>query len=110
MTKKGIDSMVGTQFGLGGDLNLTVGPVGRGISGSTTPLLNADVVAFSRSQGAFAGISLRGLVVIPDDGWNRQYYGRSTSASEILLNPTSVRHWYSARLRAAVIQAQNEEP
>ncbi|MBA5865605.1 MAG: hypothetical protein GDA67_02785 [Nitrospira sp. CR1.3] len=110
MTKRGIESMVGAKIMLGGDINLTVGPVGRGVSGSTTPALNADVVAFSRSDGAFAGLSLRGLMILPDDGWNSLYHGRSTSASEILLNSTSVRHWYSARLRAAVAKAQNEEP
>lgn len=110
MTKKGIDSMVGSKFMLGGDLNLTVGPVGRGLAGGVTPTMNADVVAYARSEGAYGGISLRGLILSPNDDWNEVYFGRSVSASEILLSGSSVRHWYSARLRAAVTDAQTEEP
>ncbi|MDF0645944.1 MAG: lipid-binding SYLF domain-containing protein [Nitrospira sp.] len=110
MTKKGIDSMIGSKFMLGGDLNLTVGPVGRGLTGGVTPTLTADVVAYARSEGAYGGISLRGLILSPDDGWNELYFGRPMNASEILLNASSVRHWYSARLRAAVTSAQMEDP
>lgn len=110
MTRKGIDSMIGSKFMLGGDLNLTVGPVGRGLAGEMTPTLDADVVAYTRSEGAYGGISLRGLILSPDDGWNELYFGRPMNASEILLNASSVRHWYSARLRATVTNAQMEEP
>ncbi|BFU96295.1 MAG: conserved protein of unknown function [Nitrospira sp.] len=110
MTKKGIDSMIGSKFTLGGNLNLTVGPVGRGLTGGVTPTMTADVVAYVRSEGAYGGISLRGLILSPDDDWNELYFGRPMNASEILLNASSVRHWYSARLRAAVTSAQMEEP
>jgi len=110
MTKKGIDSMVGSKFMLGGNLNLTIGPVGRGLAGGVTPTINADVVAYARSEGAYGGISLRGLLLSPDDDRNELYFGRSIGASEILLSGSSIRHWYSARLRAAVTDAQTEDP
>ena len=85
MTQKGIDSMISTTVKLGGDASVAVGPIGRGMEGSTAPNLSADLLSFSRAKGLFGGVSLEGAVVAARDAWNTAYYGKPTKATDILV-------------------------
>lgn len=66
------------------DAGVAVGPVGAGVSGGTANL-SADIISFSRSKGLYGGVSLQGAVVGIRDDWNRAYYGKAVTPSDILV-------------------------
>jgi lipid-binding SYLF domain-containing protein len=85
MTQKGIDSLMSTTLKLGADASIAVGPIGRGVEGSTAPNLSADLLSFSKAKGLFAGISLEGAVVAARDALNTSYYKAPTKTIDILV-------------------------
>jgi SH3 domain-containing YSC84-like protein 1 len=85
MTQKGIDSLLSTTLKLGADASVAVGPIGRGVEGSTAPNLSADLLSFSKAKGLFAGISLEGAVVAARDSLNTSYYKTPTRTVDILV-------------------------
>ena len=80
MTEKGLNAMLSTSAKLGADMSVAAGPVGAGASAAT-----ADVLAFSRTKGVFAGVSVEGSVIKTRDGWNQEYYGKPVTAVDILI-------------------------
>lgn len=72
----------GGNFELGADLSVAAGPVGRHTAAGVLP--TAAVYTYSRSQGAFAGISLEGTVILTKEERNAEYYGRAVEARDIL--------------------------
>src|SRR5262245_20284799 len=84
MTEKGLNSLLSNQLKLGGDVSIAAGPVGKGGERSLT----TDVVAFSRSRGIYGGINLDGTLVSVNDEWNDRYYGRTVTATDILVRRT----------------------
>ena len=80
MTDKGLNSLLSDSFKLGGDASIAAGPIGAGARSD----IAADLVAFSRSKGVYAGINLDGTIVSTSDEWNRIYYGRTVTATDIL--------------------------
>ncbi len=85
MTQKGVDSMMSTTFKLGADATVAVGPIGRGIEGSTAPNLSADLLSFSKAKGLFAGISLEGAAIAARDARNTSYYNAPTTTIDIFV-------------------------
>ncbi len=83
MTERGVKAMLESSVKLGGDVGVTAGPVGMGAAASTANL-SADIVSFGRSKGLYAGISLDGAIVKTRNGWNSAYYGKTTTATDIL--------------------------
>jgi lipid-binding SYLF domain-containing protein len=99
-TQAAVDKLLASSFKFGGDLAITVGPVGGGAKSSVT----ADVFSFALSKGLYAGISLEGAVVATRDDWNTAYYGRPVTPADIfVLN--SVSNPGSAELRESVARA-----
>lgn len=84
MTDKGLNAIINNQVKLGLDVSVAIGPVGRGLSGSTTTAAGADIVAFSRTQGLFAGGSLEGSVIVKRDDWNSEFYGSGATPRAIV--------------------------
>ena len=89
MSKRGVDAMLSTKAQLGADMSVAAGPVGTGTRAAT-----ADVLSFARSKGAFAGLTVEGSIVEPDDTRNTAYYGKAVSPVDILIrhsvnNPNS---------------------
>jgi len=74
MTEKGINAVIDNKVKLGGDVSVAAGPVGVGASAATTANLGGDILSFSRSRGAFMGMSLEGAVIYPREEWNTSYY------------------------------------
>jgi lipid-binding SYLF domain-containing protein len=72
------------KFRLGGDISAAAGPVGRSASAGTDIELHAEILTYSRSRGAFAGISLGGAVVQSDDTGNEALYGKGIGREDIL--------------------------
>ncbi len=84
MTTQGAETFLTTSFNLGGDVSIAAGPVGAGAKGQTT-FQSADILAYSMSKGAFAGISLEGAGVAVSKGSNQAYYGKDTRPTDILV-------------------------
>lgn len=85
MNEGAIDSLLHDKFEIGAEGSAAAGPVGRSASASTDAKLNAQILSYSRSKGAFAGLELKGAVIKPDNDDNIQVYGMS--AREILTGP-----------------------
>jgi lipid-binding SYLF domain-containing protein len=71
---------------LGGDASAAAGPVGRTASAETDATLKADILSYSRAKGAFAGVSLEGSTLRPDNDANKDLYGKKIEAKEIVLD------------------------
>lgn len=83
-TNNGLRAVLDSQFKIGANASVAVVTLGAGVEGSTTAALNADIVAFARTRGLFAGISLNGSVMSFDSGGNEVYYGQPVGAIDIV--------------------------
>ncbi len=84
MSEKGAKSLLKSEFTIGADVSAAAGPVGRTASASTDIRLNADIYAYSRAKGLFAGISLEGASITPDEKAVREFYGAELSPETLL--------------------------
>lgn len=82
MNPSGLDGLLKDKFELGGEASIAAGPVGREAAASTNPRLDAGILSYSRSKGAFIGAALKGAVISPDNDLNEAIYGKK--ASEVL--------------------------
>lgn len=80
----GVRSLLSDKFTLGGDATAAAGPVGRHAAADTDLKLNAEILTYSRSKGAFAGISLDGAVVQADRTGDQAIYGANVERKQIL--------------------------
>jgi SH3 domain-containing YSC84-like protein 1 len=80
MTQRGINAFLSTEFKIGGDISVAVGPVGAGAKAQT-----ADIIAFARTKGVYGGINIEGSVITINSSGNDSYYGRQVSAVDILI-------------------------
>jgi SH3 domain-containing YSC84-like protein 1 len=85
MNERGASSILSSQVKLGADASVAAGPKGRDASADTDAYLRAEILSYSRSRGLFAGISLEGSTLRPDDDANADVYGRKITAKEIVL-------------------------
>ncbi len=84
MNKRGLEGLLKDKFTLGGDAAVAAGPVGRNVSADTDLLLKAGIFSYSRSKGFFAGVALKGAVVMSDKDANHVYYDGPVNVKEIL--------------------------
>ncbi len=84
MERSGIDSLLKDKVTLGGDASVAGGPVGRVATAETDALMKAKILSYSRSQGVFAGLELKGSTLRQDKDANKALYGREIEAKEIL--------------------------
>ncbi len=84
MNKKGMKFLTSDKFTLGVDASVAAGPVGRATSAETNAAMRSEILTYSRARGLFAGVTLKGAVVKPDEKGNRQLYGREIPALNIL--------------------------
>jgi lipid-binding SYLF domain-containing protein len=84
MNDQGFQHLLSSKFEISGDASASAGPVGRHASAGTDWKLNTEILTYSRSRGAFAGITLNGAVVQQDDDSTRTIYGRDRSFRTIL--------------------------
>jgi lipid-binding SYLF domain-containing protein len=84
MNDGGMKHLLSDKFTLGGDATVAAGPIGRAASAQTDAMMNAEVLSYSRSRGLFAGISLEGATLRPDEETNRELYGHDATNREIL--------------------------
>lgn len=83
MNEKGVKGLLEDKFEMGGEVGLVAGPVGREAAASTNATLDAGILSYSRSKGAFIGAALKGVVISPDNDLNQAVYGMK--GSELLM-------------------------
>jgi lipid-binding SYLF domain-containing protein len=84
MNDGGMKHLLSDKFTIGGEATAAAGPIGRDTTAQTDAMLNAEMLSYSRSRGLFAGISLEGATLRPDEETNRELYGRNATNREIL--------------------------
>jgi lipid-binding SYLF domain-containing protein len=82
---KGIDSILRSKVKLGADAAAAAGPKGRDAQAATDILMHAEILTYSRSRGLFAGISLDGSTLRPDNSATEKVYGRKISARDVVI-------------------------
>jgi SH3 domain-containing YSC84-like protein 1 len=86
MSPKSASSILGSKVKLGGDVSAAAGPVGRNASAETDVTMRAEILSYSRARGLFAGISLAGSTLRPDNDANKKLYGKEVSAKTIVFD------------------------
>jgi len=84
LNKQGADRLLSSQFTLGGEGEVAAGPVGRNATAQTDAKFTAEILSWSRTRGAFAGISLQGATLRQDEEANRALYGKNVENREIV--------------------------
>ena len=97
MNNRGVDALLGSKVKLGANASAAAGPKGRTVEASTDATMRAEILSYSRARGLFAGVSLEGTSLRPDDDASRQVYGRRMTARHIVTGtgvgvPESGRH------------------
>jgi SH3 domain-containing YSC84-like protein 1 len=85
MNPRGATALLGSKVKLGADVSASAGPKGRSAEASTDATLRAELLTYSRSRGLFAGISLAGSSLRPDNDANKRLYGSNTTAKDIVI-------------------------
>jgi len=84
LTPRSADNILTSKVKLGGDASAAAGPVGRNFSAETDITLRAEILSYSRARGLFAGVSLVGSTLRPDNNANENLYGKKVSAKDIV--------------------------
>lgn len=85
MNENGVKGLLEDKFEMGGEAGLVAGPVGREAAASTNATLDAGILSYSRSKGAFIGAALKGVAITPDNDLNEAVY--NAKAMEVLSGP-----------------------
>ena len=84
MNRRGAEKLMSSKFTLGGDVSVAAGPVGRTSTAETDALMRAEILSWSKSRGAFAGVSLKGSTLREDADVNKRLYGKSLNNKQIV--------------------------
>src|SRR5260370_6170668 len=86
MNESGASGILASKVKLGADASVAAGPVGRDASADTDATLRYEILIYSRARGLFAGVSLEGSTIRPDNGDNQHVYGKKIPARDIVLS------------------------
>jgi lipid-binding SYLF domain-containing protein len=92
MNQAGIDKLLNNKFTIGANASVAGGPVGRDTSAATDAQMRAEILSYSRSRGAFAGVSLTGATIREDEDAIAELYGaakKKTRNREIIEKETT---------------------
>ncbi len=110
MNDRGMESILSSKVKLGADASIAGGPKGRDASATTDAWMRAEILSYSRSRGLFAGISLEGTTLRPDDDASADVYGHPIKAKDIVRgNGTRVTTSGHALVNALQKSAPNNE-
>src|ERR1700680_1150251 len=106
MNGRGMESILSSKVKLGADASVAGGPKGRDASADNDAWMRAEILSYSRSRGVFAGVSLEGSTIRPDDDASADVYGRPIKAKDIVRSehmgvPTTGRHLVHILQRSA---------
>jgi lipid-binding SYLF domain-containing protein len=108
MNGRGMESILSSKVKLGADASVAGGPKGRDASADTDAWMRAEILSYSRSRGVFAGVSLEGSTIRPDDDASEDVYGRAIKAKDIVRGehvgvPGTGRHLVNVLQRSAPV-------
>ena len=103
MNDRGASSILESKVKLGADASVAAGPVGRDAAANTDAYMRAEILSYSRSRGLFAGVSLEGSTLRPDDDATADVYGNKLTARHIVIDG-EVRVPPSGRLLVSVLE------
>jgi len=108
MNDRGMESILSSKVKLGADASVAAGPKGRDASADTDAWMRAEILSYSRSRGLFAGISLEGSTLRPDDEASEQVYGHAIKAKDIVRGahtgvPSTGRHLVNVLQKSAPV-------
>ena len=83
MSEEGVQGLLEDQFTLGADIAVAAGPVGREASAETDLGFRTGILSYSRAKGLFAGISISGAVLRPDNQANNAYHGKGITVQDV---------------------------
>src|SRR5207237_3238871 len=106
MNQRGADSILTSKVKLGADVAAAAGPKGRNLAAATDVTLRAEILSYSRRRGLFAGISLEGSTLRPDNDGNKRLYGKGITAKDIVIN-SAIRPPASAKLLLATLNKKS---
>jgi len=113
MNRRGMDKLMSSRFTLGADASVAAGPVGRTADAQTDAYMNAEILAWSRARGVFAGISLNGATLRQDYDMNQELYGSRLSNKEVLTGnqepPAAARELIAQLNRFSMRSRENRE-
>lgn len=106
MNDRGMESILSSKVKLGADASVAAGPKGRDASADTDAWMRAEILSYSRSRGLFAGVSVEGTTLRPDDEASEQVYGHAIKAKDIVRGehvgvPATGRHLVSVLEKSA---------
>src|ERR1700692_2431246 len=106
MNDRGMESILSSKVKLGADASIAGGPKGRDASADTDAWMRAEILSYSRSRGLFAGVSLEGSTIRPDDDASADVYGHSIKAKTIVRGqhtgvPSTGRHFVHVLQKSA---------
>lgn len=104
LNERGADRLLSSRFTVGAEASVAAGPVGRNASAQTDATMMAEILAWSRARGVFAGVSLQGSTLREDSGENEELYGRTVTNREIVTG-TMAAPAAAADLMAALTKA-----
>jgi SH3 domain-containing YSC84-like protein 1 len=106
MNRRGAQGILTSKVQLGGDASAAAGPKGRDAAAATDATMRAEILSYSRSRGLFAGVSLEGSTLRPDNEANKKLYKKELHAPDIVLH-RAVRAPVSARELLAVLNTKS---
>ena len=86
MTERGLNGLLKDRFTLGADIGIAAGPVGRYAEAGADILMQGEIYSYSRSKGIFAGVSLKGTVIMANKNANQEYYRQELDSKDILIS------------------------
>jgi lipid-binding SYLF domain-containing protein len=106
MNERGVKAILDSKVKLGAGASVAAGPKGRDAQAATDASIRAEILSYSRARGLFAGISLEGSTLRPDNPASTEIYGRKITARQIILGsavavPASGRHLVSVLQKSA---------
>jgi lipid-binding SYLF domain-containing protein len=84
MNQKGMDRLLSNKFQIGAEASASAGPVGRHAAAGTDWKMDTEILSYSRSKGIFAGVTLDGAWVSPDEAAMLAFYGENTTSKDVL--------------------------
>jgi lipid-binding SYLF domain-containing protein len=111
MNQRGMDRLLSDKFQIGGEASAAAGPVGRHAAAGIDWKLETEILSYSRARGIFAGVSLDGTYVRPDNEAIRTVYGKNLSTRTILtgeVGSPGVAHVFLAAVQDADQKAEKK--
>ena len=105
---RGASSLLHSKVKLGGDASFAAGPKGRSAAADTDAFMRAEILSYSRARGVFAGVSLDGSTLRPDERANHKLYGNSASAARIVTE-SRIKAPSSAQVLIAALQKSSPQ-